>query len=60
MDDVALPTIKLSDAKRHASLLCSFLLDNSLYCGVNEMISFQKPVWNLEKMTVVDLGRLHQ
>jgi hypothetical protein len=29
MDDVAPPTLKLSDAKCHASLLSNFLLDNS-------------------------------
>ena len=29
VDDVDPPTIKLSDAKRHASLLSSFLLENS-------------------------------
>ena len=34
VDDVAPPTIKLSDTKRHASLLSNFLLDNSLYYGV--------------------------
>jgi hypothetical protein len=44
VDDVAPPTLKLSDAKRHASLLSNFLLDNSLHFGVNEMISFQKLV----------------
>ena len=31
VDDVAPLTIKLSDAKRRASLLSSFLLENSLY-----------------------------
>ena len=41
VDNVAPPTIKLSDAKRHASLLSNFLLDNSLYFGVNEIISFK-------------------
>ena len=45
---------------RHASLLSSFLLENSLYFGVNEIISFQKLVGNLDKMTVADLGRQHQ
>ena len=59
VDDVAPPTIKLSDAKRHASLLSSFLLENSLYFGVNEIISFQKLVGNLDKMTVANLGRQH-
>ena len=44
MDDVAPPTTKLSDAKCHASLLSSFSLENSLYFGVNEIISFQKLV----------------
>ena len=60
VDDVAPPTLKLSDVKRHASLLSNFLLDNSLHFGVNEIISFQKLVGNLEKMTVANLGRQHQ
>jgi hypothetical protein len=38
VDDVAPPTIKLSGAKCHASLLSSFLLDNSLYFGVNDFL----------------------
>jgi hypothetical protein len=42
VDDVAPPTLKLSDAKRHASLLSNFLLDNSLHFGVNETIGFPK------------------
>ena len=41
VDDVAPPRVKLSDAKRHTSLLSSFLLKNSLYFGVNEIISFK-------------------
>ena len=60
VDDVAPPMIKLSDVKCHASLLFSFLLENSLYFGVNEIISFQKLVGNLKKMTVANLGRQHQ
>ena len=60
VDDVAPPTRKLSDAKRHASLLSNFLLDNSLHFGVNEIISFQKLVGNLDKMTIANLGRQHQ
>ena len=60
VDDVAPPTINLSDAKCHASLLSNFLLDNSLHIGVNEIISFQKLVGNLENMTVANLGRQHQ
>ena len=60
VDDVAPPTIQLSDAKRHASLLSNFLLDNSLHFGVNEMISFQKLIENLDKMTIANLGRQHQ
>jgi hypothetical protein len=47
-DDVAPPTVKLSDIKRHASLLSSLLLKNSLYFGVNEIIDFQKLVGNLD------------
>ena len=31
VDDVAPPIIKLSNAKRHASLLSNFLLNNSSY-----------------------------
>ena len=57
--DVAPPTVKFSDAKHHALLLSNFLLDNSLHVGVNEMISFQKLVGNLEKMTVANLGEQH-
>ena len=60
VDDVALPTTKLGDAKCHASLLSSFLLDKSLYLNVNEIISFQKVVGNLDKMIVANLGRQHQ
>ena len=59
VDDVAPPIVKLSDAKHHASLLSTFLLDNSLHFGVNEIISFQKLVGNLDKMTVANLGRQH-
>jgi hypothetical protein len=59
-DDVAPPTIKFNDAKRHASLLSNFLLDNSLQFGVNEIISFQKLVGTLDKMIVANLGRQHQ
>ena len=60
VDDVAPPTIKLSDAKRHASLLSSFLLDNSLYFGVNEIITFQKLVGTLDKTAIANLRRQHQ
>ena len=42
VDDVAPPTVKLSDVKHHASLLSNFLLGNSLHFGVNEIISFSK------------------
>ena len=57
MDDVASLTIKLSDAKCHASLLSSFLLENSLYFGVDEIISFQELARNLDIMTVANLGK---
>jgi hypothetical protein len=60
VDDVALPTLKVSDAKHHASLLSNFLLDNSLHFGVNEIISFQKLVGNLDKMIVANLRRQQQ
>ena len=50
VDDVAPPTVKLNDAKRHASLLSNFLLDNSLRFHVNKIISFQKLVENSNKM----------
>jgi hypothetical protein len=59
VDDVVSPTIKLSDAKRHASLLSNFSLDNSLYFVVNEIKSFQKLVGNLYKMTIANLSRQH-
>ena len=55
VDDVAPPTVK-----RHASLLSNLLLDNSLHFGVNEIISFQKLVGNLDKMTITNLGRQHK
>ena len=42
VEDVAPPTVKLSDAKHHASLLSSVLLENSLYFGNKEIISFQQ------------------
>ena len=42
VDHVAPPTKKRSDAKRHASLLSSLLLENSLYFCVNKINSFQK------------------
>ena len=60
VDDVAPPIVKLSDAKRHVSLLSNFLLDNSLQFGVNGIISFQKLVGNLDKMTIANLCRQHQ
>jgi hypothetical protein len=60
VDDVAPPTVKLRDAKRRASLLSNFLLDNFLHFGVNEIFSFQKLVENLDKMTVANLGRQNQ
>ena len=49
VDDVAPPTLKLSNAKRHISLLSSFLLENSLYFGINIIISFQKFVGSLDE-----------
>ena len=57
VDDVAPPIIKLSDARRHASLSSNFFIDNSLHFGVNEMICFKKLVGNLDKMTIAYLGR---
>jgi hypothetical protein len=60
VNDVAPPTVKLSDAKRHASLLSNFLLDNSLHFGVNEIIRFQKLIGNSDKMAIANLDRQHQ
>jgi hypothetical protein len=60
LDDVAPPTVKLSDAKCHASLLSNLLLYNYLHFGVNEILSFQKLVGNLDKMTFANLGRQNQ
>ena len=59
VDDVPPPTVKLSDAKCHVSLLFNFFLDNSLHFGVNEIISFQKLVGNIDKTIVAKLGRQH-
>ena len=42
------------------SSVSSSSLENSLYFGVNESISFQKLVGNLDKMTIANLGRQHQ
>ena len=52
--------LKLSDAKCHASLLSSFLLEDSSYFDVNEIISFPKLVGNLDKITIANSGRQHQ
>ena len=41
VDDVAPPTIKFSDAKRHASLLSNFLLYNSLHFGIMKFLVFK-------------------
>jgi hypothetical protein len=41
VDDVAPPTVKLSDAEHHASLLFNFLVNNSLHFGVNEILSLK-------------------
>ena len=60
VDDVAPPTIRLCDAKRHASLLSSFLVENTLYFGVNEIISSHRSVRNSYKMTNANLGMQHQ
>ena len=60
VDDVAPLAVKLSDVKRHASLLYNFLLDNSLHFGINEMISSQKLIGNFDKMTIAYLGRQQQ
>ena len=60
VDDVAPPTVKLSDVERHASPLSSFLLENSLYFGVNEIIGLQKLIENVKKMTVGNLCKRHQ
>ena len=60
VNDVTPHRVKLSDTKGHASLLSSFLLENSFYFGVNEIINFQKLVWSPDKMTVVNLGKQHQ
>jgi hypothetical protein len=46
LDEVALPVVQFSDAKHCASVLSTFLLENSLYFGVNEIISCQKQVGN--------------
>jgi hypothetical protein len=57
VNDVAPPTLKLSDAIRCASLLSNFLLNNSLHFGVNKILSYQELVGNLDKITITNLGR---
>jgi hypothetical protein len=52
-DDVAPPTVQLRHAKRHAPLLSDFLLHNSEHFGVNDIISFQKLVGNIDKMNLL-------
>ena len=41
--------VRVVMAKHHASLLSSFLLENSFYFGVDKNISFQKLIGNLDK-----------
>jgi hypothetical protein len=41
VDDVVPPALKLNDANRHASLLSSFLLDNSLYLVSTKLLIFR-------------------
>jgi hypothetical protein len=57
--NVAPLIIKLSDAKRHALLLFIFLLENSLYFSIDEIISFQILIKNLDMVTIAYLGREH-
>ena len=59
VDDVAPPIIYLNNAKRHASLLLNFLLDNSLCFGVNEIISIQMLIEHSYKITIANLGNQH-
>ena len=59
VDDVPSPTLKLSDGQHLASLSPSFLLENSLYFGVGETISFQKLVGNLDTVTIANSCRQH-
>ena len=44
----------------HHCCLVSYWRTLYIYLGVNEMISFQKLVGNLNKMIVANLGRQHQ
>ena len=41
-------------------LLSSFLLENSLFFGFDEIIIFLKLAGNLDKMIVANVGRQHQ
>jgi hypothetical protein len=41
VDDVAPPTVKLSDAKRHASSLSNFLVDNSCILVLMNLLIFK-------------------
>ena len=49
----------LSDAKRHTSLLPSFLISNLLYVGVDEIIGFKKLVGDLDMITIPNVSRQH-
>ena len=49
--------LHLQYAKRHASTLSSFLLENSSYFGVDEIVSFYKLVGDLDKITDAKLGK---
>ena len=49
----------LQNVMHHCCLVFIYLLENSLYFGVNEITSFQKLVGNLEKITIANLGRQH-
>ena len=59
VDDVAPPIIQLTMLECHASMLSSFLLENSLYFSVNEITSSQKSVGNLDKTKIANLGKQH-
>ena len=41
-------------------MLYSFLVENSLYFGVNKIISFPKLIWIFAKTTIANLGKQHQ
>ena len=57
IDDQLALIVKLNDTQHHASMLSHFLLNNSLYFGVLNIISFQNILTKLHKKNVANLNK---